>query len=197
MMDNFGGMGAGFGWVFMLLLLVGTAALVVLAVRLAIGGPDRRGYRPPEAQGGRARAILDERYARGEVTRDEFLERVRASRKLHGNWVSGPSDADAFASWLRRARTADRESLLVCREEGGAIAGVYNIGQIFYGPFRSAYLGYYGFAPFAGRGYMRENVAERFWREVRVDRIWEGTSEVQRSIIADQLGKRGVGPLIG
>jgi alkylation response protein AidB-like acyl-CoA dehydrogenase len=50
---------------------------------------------------------------------------------------------------------------------------------------------------FGGRGYMRENVAERFWREVRVDRIWEGTSEVQRSIIADQLGKRGVRTLIG
>ena len=29
---------------------------------------------------------------------------------------------------------------------------------------------------FGGRGYMRENVAERFLREVRVDRIWEGTS---------------------
>ena len=27
---------------------------------------------------------------------------------------------------------------------------------------------------FGGRGYMRENVAERFWREVRVDRIWRG-----------------------
>jgi acyl-CoA dehydrogenase len=46
---------------------------------------------------------------------------------------------------------------------------------------------------FGGRGYMRENVAERFWREVRVDRIWEGTSEIQRSIIADQLFKRGAG----
>jgi acyl-CoA dehydrogenase len=50
---------------------------------------------------------------------------------------------------------------------------------------------------FGGRGYMRENVAERFYREVRVDRIWEGTSEVQRNIIADQLGKRGVQPLVG
>ena len=29
---------------------------------------------------------------------------------------------------------------------------------------------------FGGRGYMRENVAERFLREIRVDRIWEGTS---------------------
>ncbi len=50
---------------------------------------------------------------------------------------------------------------------------------------------------FGGRGYMRENVAERFWREVRVDRIWEGTSEVQRVIIASQLYKRGLAPLIG
>jgi alkylation response protein AidB-like acyl-CoA dehydrogenase len=45
---------------------------------------------------------------------------------------------------------------------------------------------------FGGRGYMRENVAERFYRELRVDRIWEGTSEIQRLIIADQLRKRGV-----
>ena len=48
---------------------------------------------------------------------------------------------------------------------------------------------------FGGRGFMRENVAERFYRELRVDRIWEGTSEIQRIIIADQLRKRGVGPL--
>ncbi len=44
---------------------------------------------------------------------------------------------------------------------------------------------------FAGRGYMRENVAERFFRELRVERIWEGTSEVQRAIIAGQMTKRG------
>ena len=50
---------------------------------------------------------------------------------------------------------------------------------------------------FGGRGYMRENVAERFWREVRVDRIWEGTSEIQRNIVADQLAKRGVRSLAG
>jgi acyl-CoA dehydrogenase len=44
---------------------------------------------------------------------------------------------------------------------------------------------------FGGRGYMRENVAERFFRELRVDRIWEGTSEIQRIIIANGLYKRG------
>lgn len=45
---------------------------------------------------------------------------------------------------------------------------------------------------FGGRGYMRENVAERYYREVRVERIWEGTSEIQRIIIAYSLYKRGV-----
>ncbi|HEY6310992.1 MAG TPA: acyl-CoA dehydrogenase family protein [Streptosporangiaceae bacterium] len=44
---------------------------------------------------------------------------------------------------------------------------------------------------FGGRGYMRENVAERFYRELRVERIWEGTSEIQRMIIARQMTKRG------
>ena len=45
---------------------------------------------------------------------------------------------------------------------------------------------------FGGRGYMRENVAERFFRELRCDRIWEGTSEIQKLIIARALQKRGL-----
>ncbi|MGZ4537329.1 MAG: acyl-CoA dehydrogenase family protein [Nocardioidaceae bacterium] len=49
---------------------------------------------------------------------------------------------------------------------------------------------------FGGRGYMRENVAERFTRELRVERIWEGASEIQRVIIADQLAKRGRADLV-
>jgi len=49
---------------------------------------------------------------------------------------------------------------------------------------------------FGGRGYMRENVAERFFRELRVERIWEGASEVQRLIVADQLAKRGRAALV-
>ncbi|HYF12403.1 MAG TPA: acyl-CoA dehydrogenase family protein, partial [Actinomycetota bacterium] len=42
-----------------------------------------------------------------------------------------------------------------------------------------------------GRGYLREEPVERLWRELRVDRIWEGTSEIQRLVIANELRKRG------
>jgi alkylation response protein AidB-like acyl-CoA dehydrogenase len=50
---------------------------------------------------------------------------------------------------------------------------------------------------FGGRGYMREFPAERYLRELRVDRIWEGTSEIQRLVIARALEKRGVDAVVG
>jgi len=43
-----------------------------------------------------------------------------------------------------------------------------------------------------GRGYMRENPVERLYRDIRVDRIWEGTSEIQRIVIGGQMRKRGL-----
>ncbi len=49
---------------------------------------------------------------------------------------------------------------------------------------------------FGGRGYMVENPAARFYRELRVDRIWEGTSEIQRLVIARGLFKRGAAPYL-
>jgi acyl-CoA dehydrogenase len=49
---------------------------------------------------------------------------------------------------------------------------------------------------FGGRGYMTENPVERHFRELRVDRIWEGTSEIQRVIVARGLFKRGVEPYL-
>jgi acyl-CoA dehydrogenase len=45
---------------------------------------------------------------------------------------------------------------------------------------------------FGGRGYMRENACERLYRDLRVDRIWEGTSEIQRLIVGNEVAKRGL-----
>ena len=49
---------------------------------------------------------------------------------------------------------------------------------------------------FGGRGYIRDYPVERLWRELRVDRIWEGTSEIQRLVIANETNKRGVENLL-
>ena len=49
---------------------------------------------------------------------------------------------------------------------------------------------------FGGRGFMTEHPVNRYYREVRVDRIWEGTSEIQRLIIARGLFKRGAAPYV-
>ncbi|MCH6468905.1 acyl-CoA dehydrogenase family protein [Sinomonas terrae] len=49
---------------------------------------------------------------------------------------------------------------------------------------------------FGGRGYMRDYAVERLWRELRVDRIWEGTSEIQRLVIANETKKRGLAGLV-
>ena len=40
---------------------------------------------------------------------------------------------------------------------------------------------------FGGMGLMRELPIERFWRDARVERIWDGTSEIQRHIISRAL----------
>ncbi len=48
---------------------------------------------------------------------------------------------------------------------------------------------------FGGRAYMRENVAECLFRELRVGRIREAKSEIQRLIIERGLQKRGLDDL--
>jgi acyl-CoA dehydrogenase len=45
---------------------------------------------------------------------------------------------------------------------------------------------------FGGTGYMNEVFVERAYRNARIERIWEGTSEINRLILARNLLKRGM-----
>ena len=89
----------------------------------------------------------------------EIVRLARASRSLHRSWVHPPRDHAAFRSYLRRSRQETVRTLVVVRREDGAIVGLFSLSQIFLGNFRSAYLGYWIGAPYAGRGYMREGMA--------------------------------------
>ena len=90
--------------------------------------------------------------------RDEFLGLVRVSRDLHRPWVYAPETNRDFAAYLQRCASSTERCFLVCRRSDSALAGVYNISQISRGFFESAYLGYYAFAPAAGKGLMAEGL---------------------------------------
>ena len=84
------------------------------------------------------------------------------------------SEPDANRKQLHAMASAAK---LVCSETAGRVAD--KAVQIF-----------------GGRGYMREQPVERLWRELRVDRIWEGTSEIQKVVIANEIDKRGLDGLL-
>ena len=71
--DHMGWWGMGWSWVFLILLLVGITVLIVLLVRVfAVRDPRQS---PHRTESNRARELLDERYARGEIDTTEYDER--------------------------------------------------------------------------------------------------------------------------
>lgn len=73
--DHMGGWDMVWGWLLLALLIVGLVVLVVVLVRLLIGRAERSDARPSGHS--RAREVLDERYARGEIDDTEYDERRR------------------------------------------------------------------------------------------------------------------------
>lgn len=70
------GTGIGWMWLFGVLLVLGVVTLVLVATRAFTGGISG-GRGAAERAPSRARAVLDERYARGELTTEEYRERLR------------------------------------------------------------------------------------------------------------------------
>jgi putative membrane protein len=73
------GYGPNMGWMWLwgILLLVGIALLVLVAVRLFAGGGGHGGMQGPYPGRSRARQILDERFARGELTAEQYREHLK------------------------------------------------------------------------------------------------------------------------
>lgn len=125
-------------------------------------------------------------------------EREAFGSKLHEHqgigWMLADSATEIFAARMMLYRTAWEEDVgasdpkelhakcsmckLYCAELGHRVAD--RAVQIF-----------------GGRGYCADYAAERLFRDTRVDRIWEGTSEIMRSIIVSGVMKRDLSRLMG
>jgi [ribosomal protein S5]-alanine N-acetyltransferase len=77
---------------------------------------------------------------------------------LHHPWVSPPATAKAFASYLGRVSSDSHRGFLVIHRLTGDIVGVINLNNLIRGAFRNAFLGYYSFLPYSGKGLMSEGM---------------------------------------
>jgi ribosomal-protein-alanine N-acetyltransferase len=95
------------------------------------------------------------------VERSDAAELIQANidnRSYHEPWARPFINKEGFEAWFGEIATSANIGL-VAREHGSrSLIGVVNLNQIVLRGFRSAYLGYYGFTAFAGRGFMTEAV---------------------------------------
>jgi len=85
----------------------------------------------------------------------KFLESVARSAKLHHPWVSPPNTPDAFREFVERCG-GDRFVSYVAANDNAELIGCINLNEIARGPFQSAFLGFYAFVPFDGKGLMQQ-----------------------------------------
>lgn len=86
----------------------------------------------------------------------EFISLMQRSESLHHPWCFPPTTEEAFAKYIHSRQKENQDGFLVCHRQTEAIMGLINLNEIVRGGFRSAYLGYYIGAPYAGQGYMQE-----------------------------------------
>lgn len=82
--NHMDGWGWAWGWMWLLptLLVVGVVAALVVLVVAVTRGVAGRGSPAPPAHRSAARDILDQRYARGELTTEEYRERLHELGEL-------------------------------------------------------------------------------------------------------------------
>jgi len=126
-----------------------------------------------------------------------FRAAVRASAALHRGWASAPGTPARYAKFVQRyagrRKNPTHAGFLVLRRSDDALVGVYNFSEIVRGAFQSAYLGYFAFAPLAGRGLMSEGLAAALdiaFRKLRLHRVEVNIqpSNVRSLALATRLG---------
>jgi ribosomal-protein-alanine N-acetyltransferase len=132
----------------------------------------------------KARIRLERPSARRER---DYLEAALRSRALHRGFVTTAATPGEYRDYLRRSRRASQESYFVVCTESNGLAGVINVNDIVRYAQQSGRLGYYAFAPFAGRGLMHEGLAlviNIAFRELGLHRLEANVQATNRRSIA-------------
>ena len=93
------------------------------------------------------------------ATRADAAELIAANREnvgYHAPWTTAFTDQAGFDAWFARGVTGAAVPLLARERPSGALVGTIVLSEIVLGAFRSAYLGYSGYAATGGRGLMTQ-----------------------------------------
>src|SRR3954471_20210104 len=106
--------------------------------------------------------------------RNEFLGAVARSTPLLEPWVYARSTPPQWSAYVRRMRAPDARAFHLRRQTDRALVGVVNLNTIILGGLRQAFVGYYGFLPHTGEGYMTEGldlVVDQAFGEIGLHRL--------------------------
>jgi ribosomal-protein-alanine N-acetyltransferase len=120
----------------------------------------------------------------------QFLAAVAISEKLHRPWVDPPATIAELRTNLDRFKTPLHVGHWVFNESD-EIVGAINVNEIVRGAFRSAYLGYYAFAPHQKKGYMTEGLRAAVTHAFKNLKLHRLEANIQpKNIPSKQLVKR-------
>jgi ribosomal-protein-alanine N-acetyltransferase len=105
---------------------------------------------------------------------DALIAANRENVTYHAPWVTPFTDAGGFDAHLAKLLTGSNVSLVGREPRTDDLVGVFNLNEIVMGVFRSAYLGYWGYARTGGRGLVTEalgQVARYAFDELGLHRI--------------------------
>ncbi len=97
-------------------------------------------------------AVNIARVRRADAT--ELIAANRAATAYHAPWVQPFVDEAGFEAWFAGNLSGANVALVGRERERGELVGIVNLSQIFMGPFRSAYVGYWGYPSTGRRGLM-------------------------------------------
>ncbi len=103
----------------------------------------------------------------------QFIYFMSRSESLHSPWTTAPKTLNEFEQYIERIQQPNQKGLLVEVDEKN-IAGVFNINEIVFGCFQSAYLGFYATIDYAGQGVMSaalKLVLQHIFEQLNLHRI--------------------------